>query len=95
MDNSLTGTMDYGMLQPGLDPNNPSYDQAIKKLDSLTWSFRISKIQERNSPAVWAILYVNPNDKTWYTSQADNLLTALKDTIANLELPKPTTPSLL
>jgi len=57
----------------------------LKKLDALSWGFRISKLQERGQTTEWHILYVNPKDRVWYSSQGRDLRTALKDAVDRLE----------
>ena len=57
----------------------------IKKLDTLTWGFRIEKLQERGVDTEWYILYVNPKDQVWYTSQDRDLKVALKNAVDKLE----------
>lgn len=57
----------------------------IKRLDKLSWGFRIDKLQERGADTEWHIQYINPKDQIWYTSQDRDLEVALKTAVARLE----------
>ena len=57
----------------------------IEKLDTLSWGFRIDKMQEKGMSTVWHIMYVNPKDTTWYSSTDKDLRTALKEAGEKLE----------
>jgi len=57
----------------------------INKLDILTWGFRIEKLQERDAETVWHIMFLNPKDKTWYSSSNTTLSIALADAVKRLE----------
>jgi hypothetical protein len=65
-------------------PAEEGVGDAIHALDSYTWSYQITKINERGLSPVWTVAYVNPSDKTWYTSQAESLLDAVTDAIGKL-----------
>ena len=57
----------------------------MKRLDELSWGFRIVKMQERGLSTEWHIMYVNPKDTVWYSSQDRDLTVALKRAVDKLE----------
>ena len=61
-----------------------SLDYLFTILDDATWGFRIDKLQERNSDAVYHLWYVDPSDSIWRCIQASTIQTALTNAIQNL-----------
>ena len=47
-------------------------EELFTKLDKLSWSFRLEKLQERGGPVTWRLYYVTP-DRIWHEIPADTL----------------------
>ena len=38
----------------------------LKELDMLSYQFRVEKSSERGYESYWKVIFINPQDKTWY-----------------------------
>ena len=66
-----------------------SLDYLFTILNDLTWGFRIEKLQERDSDAVYHVWYVNPDDNVFYFKDSDDIREATKEAVIHLLRTKP------
>ena len=57
----------------------------ITELDKLSWGFKIDKWCERECPATYKVLYVDPTTKIWSEVHGDNLPKILLQIIKAIE----------
>ena len=68
-----------------IETYNPTEDRKIsllfRKLDMLSWTFRIEKSSERGCEPQWKVVFINPKNKTWYESSSVSLCEALSEAV--------------